>query len=174
MNTQVTFRFAQQKDLPSIVDIYNQAIRSGNATADTQEYALEDRIHWFKKYNPDSYPLYIATLNDKVIGYATLSPYRSGRKALAHVAEISYYLDYNFHSQGYGSALLNHVISDCSRLGKEHLIAILLDVNTKSIGILKKFNFEKWGYFPKIARINHQKIGQVIYGLSLGGISKSK
>ena len=167
MEKELTIRFAKFSDLSSIVDIYNQAIRTKSDTGDTEEFYVNDRIKWFEKFDKDEYPLYIVEIANKVIGYCTLSPYRPGRKAMSTVAEISYYVDYEIHGSGIGTALLKHVISDCERIGKENLIAILLDINSQSVGILEKFKFSKWGHLPDIININGKKCGHLIYGLKI-------
>ena len=164
---ELTIQFGTIDDLPAIVDIYNQAIRSKNATGDTQEYEVADRIDWFKKYDQDNYPIYVAQLDNNTVGYCTMSPYRPGRKAMAKIAEISFYLDYDHLGKGIGTQLVEHAFADCSRIGKKHLLAILLDINTKSIGILKKFNFSKWGHYPNVIDLDGHICGQVIYGLNL-------
>ena len=167
MEKELTIRFAKFSDLSSIVDIYNQAIRTKSDTGDTEEFYVNNRIKWFEKFDKDEYPLYIVEIANKVIGYCTLSPYRPGRKAMSTVAEISYYVDYEIHGSGIGTALLKHVISDCERIGKENLIAILLDINSQSVGILEKFKFSKWGHLPAIININGKKCGHLIYGLKI-------
>ena len=167
MKKELTIRFSKITDLPFIVDIYNQAIRSKCATGDMNEFSVEDRIDWFNKYDNDKYPLYVAEIGDVIVGYCTLSQYRRGREAMSSVAEISYYTDYSFQGKGIGTALLKHAISDCVRIGKESLLAIILDINSQSIGLLKKFNFEKWGHFPYIINLNNKKCGHLIYGLKI-------
>ena len=167
MNKDLEIRSAYLKDLTFIVDIYNQAIRSKSATGDMDEFKIDDRIEWFKKFDPNNFPIYVAELNKKIIGYATLSPYRRGRKAMNKIAEISFYIDYSYHNLGIGYLLISHVISDCERIGKEALLAILLDINKPSIKLLKKFNFEEWGHLPQIINIDDVKCGHLIYGLIL-------
>ena len=167
MKNKLTIRFSKIEDLPSIVNIYNQAIRSGNATGDIHEFVVNERIDWFSKYDNNKYPLYVAEIGSRIIGYCALSPYRPGRKAMSTVAEISYYIDYSYHRKGIGTALINHAIADCKRIKKESLLAILLDINTQSIRILEKFKFEKWGFFPDIIHLNGTKCGQLIYGLKI-------
>jgi len=160
-------RLATDDDLPFIVEIYNQAIRSRTATGDMDEFKVEDRLEWFKKYDPDTYPLYVAESNKKVVGYCTISPYREGRRAMSEVAEISYYLDYSFHRQGIGTALLEYAISDGRRIGIKHLLAILLDINQPSIKLLEKLRFKQWGHFPDIIQLDGKKCGHFIYGRSI-------
>ena len=167
MKKELTIRFSEITDLPFIVGIYNQAISSKSATGDLNELNVQDRIEWFNKFDNNEYPLYVAEIDNIIVGYCSLSPYRKGRKAMSSVAEISYYLDYSFHGKGVGTILLNYVISDCNRIGKENLLAILLDINSPSIGLLEKLNFKKWGHFPDIININGKKCGHFIYGLKI-------
>ncbi|HJN06274.1 MAG TPA: N-acetyltransferase family protein [Bacteroidales bacterium] len=160
-------RFADIKDLSSIVEIYNQAIRSNSATGDMIEFTVAQRVDWFNSFDHASFPIYTAEFNNRVVGYATLSPYRKGRQAMNKVAEISFFIDYSYHGLGIGSALVSYAISDCERIGKESLLAILLDINPESVRLLKKFSFEEWGYLPDIIDFNGQKCGHLIYGLNL-------
>ncbi len=48
MERKLKIRFANISDLPSIVDIYNQAIRSRCSTGDVEEFAVDQRIGWFE------------------------------------------------------------------------------------------------------------------------------
>ncbi len=167
MGEDLKFRFAQQNDLPILVTIYNQAIKSECVTGDTEEFKVEERLVWFQKFDNNTYPLYVATYKNKVVGYCSLSPYRPGRKAMESIAEISYYLDYAYHKNGIGSALLNFVIKDCARIKKKNLLAFVLDINTSTHKILKKFKFKKLGHLPKMIYLNDKVCGHLIYGLTL-------
>ena len=160
-------RLATIEDLSAIVDIYNQAIRSHSATGDMKEYLVEERTDWFKKFDSYNYPLYVAELYEEVVGYATISPYRQGREAMKQIAEISFFVDYSSHGKGIGTCLLTYVISDSKRINKNTLVAMLLDINTKSINLLKKFKFVEWGYLPGIINLDGAKCGHMIYGLKL-------
>ncbi len=161
-------RFATIDDLPMIVEIYNQAIRSKSATGDTDEFSVKEKVEWFNKFSDNEYPIYVTEVENKIVGYATLSPYRKGRKAMNKIAEISFYLEYSYHGLGIGSALVNHAILDCTRINKETLIAVLLDINTNSVTLLKKLGFKEWGHFPNIINLETVKCGQFVYGLNLG------
>jgi len=167
MNKKSNIRLASIKDLPLIVEIYNQAIRSKSATGDMDEFLVEEKVEWFQKFDADSFPIYVAEIDHQIKGFVTLSPYREGRRAMNKIAEISFYLDYSCRGLGIGSALVDHAINDCRRIGKETLLAILLDVNVESVNLLKKFNFEKWGHLPDMINIEDLKCGQYIYGLSI-------
>ncbi len=73
MNSEIKIRPALFEDLTSIVNIYNQAIRSRRATGNLWEFSVRERIDWFNKHNGDSFPIYVAELNGEVVGYVNLS-----------------------------------------------------------------------------------------------------
>lgn len=167
MSPIIKIQLASINNLPDIVAIYNQAIRTKSATGDMDEFEVEERIEWFNKFDPDNFPIYIIEYNTKIVGYATLSPYRTGRKAMRKIAEISFFINYSYHGLGIGSELISYIISDCKRIEKESLIAILLDINKSSIKLLEKFEFEEWGHLPDIINFDGDKCGHYIYGLNL-------
>ena len=167
MTSTSQIRLANINDLPTIVSIYNQAIEAKKATADLTPFTIEQRVDWFNSFDINHYPIYVAEVENQVIGYATLSPYRNGREALKMVAEISFYLNHNSLGKGLGSALVKHVIADCQRVNKKTLLAILLDVNTASIKLLQKFGFKEWGNLPLNSNFDGNKYGHLIYGLNL-------
>jgi phosphinothricin acetyltransferase len=157
-------RIASLTDLPRIVEIYNQVITAGNATADTVPFSVEARLDWFNQHDANQYPIYVCKDESrKILGYLSLSPYRD-RPALARTAEVSYYVDYGQHGKGIGSALMQHALADCARIGKKVLLAIVLEWNAPSIKLLEKFGFEKWGYLPDVAELDGRLCGHLYYG----------
>jgi len=160
-------RIAREDDLDVINDIYNQYVGEPGFTAHTEKVGLEERKDWFNRHD-DRYPVFVS-LNDKgrVSGWISLSPYRPGRKALKHTTEISYYLNRNERRKGIGSDLMTFVIAEAKKRGFRNLIAILLENNPSSIGLLEKFGFKKWGHLPKVADFNGVEIGQYYYGLRI-------
>lgn len=161
-------RLARLSDLAQIVAIYNQAVEI-EATADTEPVAVEQRRHWFTSHASDSYPIWVAERNSTIEGWISLSPYRPGRGALQSVAEISYYVRNDFKRQGVGSDLMNHALYQSPGLGLRTLFAILLEDNTASIGLLRKFGFTQWAHLPGVARFGDRVIGQVYFGRHLIG-----
>jgi L-amino acid N-acyltransferase YncA len=157
-------RLATPTDLLRLVEIYNQAIASHTATADTIPFTIEARRGWFAAHIPDAYPIYACEdQNGLVVGYMSISPYRD-RPALARTAEVSYYVDYGRHGEGIGSALMEHALQSAHRTGKKIFIAIVLEQNARSVKLLEKFRFEKWGYLPEVAEFSNGLCGQYIFG----------
>jgi len=161
----VKIRLADAGDLPAIVDIYNEAIADRNATGDTSPVSVEDRAAWLRGHRPDAYPVFVAETASGVVGWCSLSPYRPGRMALRHTAEISYYVARDSRGTGVGSALIAHAIEQCPALGLGTLFAIVLDINPGSPRILGKFGFAEWGRLPGVAEFDGVECGHLYYGL---------
>lgn len=157
-------RIAETRDLPAIVEIYNEAIPSRRSTADTQSVRLEDRLAWFEEHKPHEYPIFVADVDGQVAGWCSLSAYRPGRAALRATAEISYYVSTAYHRRGIGTALIEHALAACPALGIEHLFAIVLEGNEASLKLLRKAGFGQWGYLPRVANFDGQEIGHLYYG----------
>ena len=160
-------RKARQEDLLVINEIYNQAVRQRFCTAHLEPVELKERKHWFAAHDSAVYPIFVALDEEKVVGWVSLGSYREDRQALAHVAEVSYYVDEKKRGKGVGSSLMGHALTAASDYGFSVLIAILLNGNPASIALLLKFGFEEWGRMPGIARIEDQEADHLYYGVKL-------
>lgn len=166
---KMNIRYASLDDLDQIVDIYNQAIVAGQKTADTTAFSVEQRVEWYEAHQKEAFPILVATENDQIVGYLTISPYRKGRPALSKTAEVSYYIHFDYHKKGVGSGLLEHAIHLCPGLHLDTLIAILIGNNEGSIRLLKKHGFEEWGCLPNIVYFNGERLNHLYYGLHVNG-----
>jgi L-amino acid N-acyltransferase YncA len=160
-------RKALREDLPVINEIYNQAVRQRFCTAHLEEVGISEREQWFARHEQNTYPVFVAVSDQQVTGWVSLAPYREDRQALAHVAEVSYYVDEQVRREGIGSRMLAHAIRVAPDYGCSVLIAILLSRNPASVGLLKKYGFEEWGRMPDIAKIDGETADHLYYGLRL-------
>lgn len=161
---EVIVRQAKQKDLPAIVEIYNQAIATKISTAETLPVTDEDKQLWFDEHADEKFPLLIAEYNKEVTGWISLSAYRKGRQALKHTGEISYYIHQNHLQKGVGSILMDAMIEKAKKMGYKNLIAIIIDANTASVALLKKFYFQQWGLMPGIVETDDKIYNHSYYG----------
>src|SRR4051812_40114395 len=102
-DTVSALRAAVYQDLQQINYIYNQAV-SANQTAHTEPITIEERQIWFEEHADNIYPVLVYE-DKQVCGWLSFSPYRKGREALKHTAEISFYVHENFQRQGIGMKL---------------------------------------------------------------------
>jgi phosphinothricin acetyltransferase len=157
-------RIASVDDLVSINEIYNESIPHKKSTADTRPYTLEERVRWFESHNPDEYPVFVAEIENRVVGYVCYSAYRPRRLALRTSAEISYFVRFSNHGMGIGSTLLEYAVKRAGEFNLKFLIAILISHNHPSIGVLKKFGFEEWGRMPGIVEFDGLTYDHLYYG----------
>ena len=160
-------RRATDADLQAINDIYNQAVEERFSTAHLELVTMEERERWFMDHDSGYHPVYVAEETGRVVGWVSLGPYRQGRQALAHVAEVSYYVTRAQRRTGIGRTLLGHVIREAPGYGYSVLVAILLSANHASIRLLESFGFSRWGAMPGIARIDGEEADHLYYGIKL-------
>jgi len=160
----ITLRLAQETDLPSIVEIYNQAVPTHRSTANTTLVTVESRQAWFREHHPETHPIFVAEIDGKVVGWCSLSVYRPGRWALRFTAEISYYIAEAFQQRGVGSRLVRYAVQACPALGIKNLVAVVIDRNEASQKLLEKLGFERWGYLPRVLDFDEAEFGEFYYG----------
>lgn len=163
----MSIRLAQTEDLSLINDIYNGAVEERFCTAHLSPVSLDERALWFSTHSSDQYPVYVFDEGEGLAGWLSLGPYRENRQALAHVAEVSYYVDSECRRRGIGSTLLQHAIDAAPAFGISVLVAILLSKNPSSIVLLEKFGFTRWGSMPGIAKIGSETADHLYMGLKL-------
>ena len=103
-------RLARPGDLPAIAAVYNEAVRARFQTGDLDPVTVESRGPWLAAHAPDRHPVFVAEREGGVAGWCSLSPYRPGRAALAHTAEVAYYVAAAHRRTGLASALLRHTM----------------------------------------------------------------
>ena len=157
-------RIAHKEDLKAIDYIYNQAVYAKFCTAHLHPMAPKERSAWFNQHDPNKYPIYVYEEEDTILGWAAISPYRKGREALYQTGEISYYVDFKHHGQDIGTRLVEYCLDQSSKLNKRVLLAIIIDGNDASMGLLEKFGFKEWGFLPEVVKDEGEIRGQYYLG----------
>jgi phosphinothricin acetyltransferase len=153
-------RRATLADLESITVIYNEVILEGGFTGDLKPLSIESRRAWFLDHQ-DRYSILVKSIGDSLVGYASLSPYRSSRNAFNETCEISYYLASQHRGLGFGKELVGHAIERAGHLGFRVIVAMILECNQRSIDLLLKFGFSISGRLPNAAKINGEYLDHV-------------
>lgn len=159
----ILIRKARFDDLERLTEIYNEAIESKKCTCDMTPLTIKERESWFYEHQSERFPLYSCVSGEKVIGYVSLSPYKQ-REALKYVAEVTYYLDFQFRKIGIGSKMLEFILSEAEKLGFSDVIAVIVGCNEASSALLKKYGFSEWGRMPKIANYDGRLEDHVYFG----------
>src|SRR5690606_27423924 len=99
------------KDWSAVREIYHLGVLTRNATFETEIPAYEV---WKNRFHP--HLLWVALLNEEIIGWAGLQPI-SIRKVYEGVVEVTIYIHPDQGGRGVGLALMSHLIAESERSG---------------------------------------------------------
>lgn len=157
-------RRAGPGDIDRIDEIYNQAVLEKFLVGDVTPWSKEKRLAWYKDHDNDDYPLYVADVDGRAVGFVYITAYRPGRMALKQTVEISFYIDRDYRGKGIGKILIDHTEAECIKKGIKTMFAIIMDCNKICIKLVEKCGYEKWGHLPKIALFDGIEVGHLYYG----------
>ncbi|UCC17960.1 MAG: N-acetyltransferase [Dehalococcoidales bacterium] len=141
-------RPAKPDDLTAVIDIYNEAILTTDATFDTETKTVESQKAWFDSHDSRN-PILVAESEDQVIGWASLSKW-SDRCAYSDTAEISVYVKDGYRGQGTGRKLIERVLQAGQETGLHTVIARITVGNEESIHLHEVFGFEHIGIMKEV------------------------
>lgn len=153
----VQIREANEDDLKSIRDIYNQEILNGTATWNHTAMALSDLQTWFKALQDQNNPVLVAEHlpTGKVIGYANYDEFRS-IQGFYKTIEHAVFLHPDYTGQGIGKLLLLRLMEIARSQGMHIMVAAIDSENIASIHLHRKLGFIQTGYMPQVG----EKFGQ--------------
>ena len=142
-------RNAAPRDLPSILEIINQAILTSTAIYDYEIRTLEEQTAWFEKMILDGMPVIVAEYDKRVIGYGSYNIFRP-KIGYKFSVEHSIYLDDKSRGIGVGGKLLGSLIQRAKESGLHTMIAGIDAANRGSIDFHKKYGFIEKGYLREV------------------------
>lgn len=160
-------RRVEEKDYQRVLDILNEAIAERRFTAQLSLATMDIREPWFIHHSGARHPMYVAELEGEIVGWITLTEFRSGREGFRFTSEVSYYVDSRVHGKGVGSRLMARAIEAAREIGYRNLVAVIFDSNAASQALARKFGFEHWGHMPEAVDIDGNRFGCDYWGLKL-------
>jgi phosphinothricin acetyltransferase len=162
-------RLARRDDLPVIVEIYNSTIASREVTADTEPVSVASREAWFDEHTPQRRPLW--TIHDAadtseapaVIGWMSYSNFY-GRPAYSGTAELSIYIAEEWRGKGLGKYCLEQAIAFAPEIQVHTLLGFIFGHNVPSLALFRKFGFDTWANFPRVANLDGVERDLIILG----------
>ena len=136
------------EDAARLLEIYEPYIKE---TAITFEYevpsvkAFEERIAKVL----EKFPYLVAVEQDRIVGYAYASPYKT-RAAYQWCVETSIYIDREYQGSGIGSTLYRKLFKLLKKQRVRNVYACVTLPNRKSEAIHKKFGFTLIGRFYNV------------------------
>ena len=150
MEKGIQIRLAKQKDAETIREIYNHEVRNSTATFDLVERTTEEQEEWLTERS-GAFSVLVAEMSNKILGFASLSPYKS-RAAYRTTVGDSIYINEEFRNQGIAGELLFHLLEVAKSSGFHAVIARIGGANEASIALHQRFDFEIVGTEKEIGR----------------------
>jgi L-amino acid N-acyltransferase YncA len=143
----VIVRDLRPEDWPAVRAIYEDGIRSGNATFETETPSWEawDAAH--------TDPRLVAEHDGAVVGWAALSSY-SSRCCYRGVGEVSVYVGEAARGAGVGRLLLEQLVERSERDGYWTLTAGVFPENEASLHLHRACGFREIGVHERLGELD--------------------
>lgn len=146
---ETLIRNAENKDVPAILNIVNEAIQHTTAIYDYQQKSLTEQESWFQQKQAAGMPVIVAEYQSEVVGFGTYGIFRP-KDAYQYSAEHSIYVSAEMRGKGIGKKLLQEIIQMARKQGYHTLIAGIDAHNRGSIAFHQTFGFVEVGRFKEV------------------------
>jgi len=163
----ILLRDANSDDMPSMLEIFNEAVLNSTATFEHNPQTLEQRMKWFSNHS-GRFPIVVAEVQGRVVGYCSLSSFR-GSSGYASTAESSVYVHRDFRERGIGSTLMHEILHRARQLGYHAIVACIGGENDRSIKLHEKLGFKFSGRLEQVGHKFGRWQDDVFYVLIIVG-----
>ena len=147
-------RLGTADDAAAMREIYNREVLETTNTFDLEPRSLEQQQEWISE-REGALGVVVAEIDRRVVGFASLSPYRP-RAAYQWSVEVTVYVNERYQGRGVGRAAYTSLI-ECLRLqGFRSAFAVIALPNPASVGLYENLGFDPIG----IHRTAGYKLGQ--------------
>jgi phosphinothricin acetyltransferase len=149
---QPSVRLARVEDAEAIRLIYNREVTDSTVTFDLVPRTPDDQLRWMADHS-GVHPVLVAEddATGEVVGFASLSPYRS-RPAYSTTVEDSVYVDAAQRGRGIGRLLLGGIVSLAETSGFHAVMARIVGTHAASIALHRSCGFELVGVEREVGR----------------------
>ena len=146
----LTVRLARPADADALRAIYNREVTGSTVTFDLVPRTLEQQLEWIEQHS-GAHPALVGMEGATVVGFASLSPYRS-RPAYSTTVEDSVYVQTDYRGRGVGKVLLAEVVRAAKTGGFHSVMARIVDTHGASIALHRSCGFELVGVEREVGR----------------------
>ena len=145
-------RKAEERDLARLLEIYNYEVENSVATLDLRPKKMPEWKVWFSAHNVDNHPLYVAEVDNRVAGYASLSSYRE-KEAYRTTVELSVYIAPECRGCGVATALMEALLSYAVECEDIHtVVSVITAGNEASRRLHERFGFTFCGTIREVGK----------------------
>jgi phosphinothricin acetyltransferase len=150
--TATEVRGATEADLPAILEIYNEVVRTSTAIYALEPSSLAERRDWFQGRLSQSYPVLVARRDAEVVGFASFGDWRGAWAGYRHTVEHTVHVRSDACGTGVGSLLVQALFPLALERGKHVMVGGIDAANTRSIRFHQRLGFQKVAHFHEVGR----------------------
>ena len=148
--SELIIRLIAKDDVFACLSIYNYEVEYGVATLDLEPRTLEEWHEWYNAHSDEHHTIIVGTVNDVVVGYASLSPYRL-KDAFKSTVELSIYIHKDYRGQGMATQLMERILEMAKEDTMLHnVVSVITAGNEKSTKLHNRFGFTYCGLTPEV------------------------
>ena len=138
---EISIRPYRKEDVQPIVDIINYNIINSTALYDYHPRTIEQQEVIFEDKLKKGFPVIVAVIEDKVVGFGYYSEFRF-REAYRFTVEHSVYVANDFHGKGIGKVIMENLIDLAKKQNLHTMIAVIDSENQSSVTFHEQFGFK--------------------------------
>jgi L-amino acid N-acyltransferase len=144
-----TLASASRQDLPEILKIYNEVIRTSTAVYTEIELTAERGAAWFDAKRSGGFPFIVAKDASGITGFGTFGEFRAP-PCYQHTVEHSVHVRSDRRGQGIGRQLVIELMNQAMAMHKHVMIAGIDADNAASIKLHESLGFINVGHFHQV------------------------
>lgn len=164
-------RMLKMEDIPVCLSLYNWYITNSTATFETSILSSDEFAKRVKRITA-KYPWIILEEEGKIKGYAYLDAFHE-REAYRFTCDVSIYIDHDERGKGYGTKLMEAILSLAKKDGYHKAISIVTSDNVSSIYLHEKMGFRKCGRLDNCGYKFGKWLGVIYYEKTMQGPCES-
>ncbi len=140
--------------MPALRDLYNALIPTTTVAWTDSLQTLRERQAWFRRQQRCGYPVLVAEVAGKVVGFTAYGSFRGSGKwpGYRHTVEHTVHVHEHYWGRGLGRSLLEALI-ERARANAVHVMVAAVDgANTDSIAFHERLGFATVARMPEVGR----------------------
>ncbi len=148
--SELVIQSITKNNISACLAIYNYEVIHGVATLDLEPRTLEEWHEWYNAHSDEHHPIIVGTIDDVVVGYASLSPYRL-KDAFKSTVELSIYIHQDYRGQGVATRLMERILEMAKEDTMIHnIVSVITAGNEESTKLHNRFGFTYCGLTPEV------------------------
>lgn len=148
--SELVIQSITKNDISACLAIYNYEVINGVATLDLEPRTLEEWHEWYNAHSDEHHPIIVGTIDDVVVGYASLSPYRL-KDAFKSTVALSIYIHQDYRGQGVATRLMERILEIAKEDTMLHnVVSVITAGNEESMKLHNRFGFTYCGLTPEV------------------------